>query len=296
LTFLFWNMGGESRIAAPTRSATNRIALLRSVLANLVRIHQVDVLMLAECPIPPQVLREAVNAGNSRQFQVPDAGSACETIAIFPAFSSRFLKREAESARFTCRRLRLPGREELLLVVVHLASKMHRSEDSQAMGLPQLSQIIQHLESKARHERTILVGDFNMNPFETGVVSAEGLNAVMTRELASRGGRTVDALEHPFFYNPMWSHFGDSTHELHPPGTPNHEPPGTCYYPAKESKWYYWNMFDQVLLRPALFSAFRNHDLRILVSDGTTAFLDARGIPKRTTVSDHLPILFRLDI
>jgi hypothetical protein len=295
LTFLFWNMGGPTAVRVSAESVT-RLGMLRSILVNLTKIHQVDLLLLAECPIRFRSLLAAINADNLQQFHTPDAGSMCETIALFPRFPGRFLKLESESARFTIRRIQCPGREELVLVVVHLPSKRHRSEDSQAFALPSLSLTIRDVERKLRHQRTLVVGDFNMNPFEPGFVTAEGLNAVMTRELASRGRRTVDAIKHPFFYNPMWSHFGDATHELHPPGHPNHEPAGTCYYPARESKWYYWNMFDQVLLRPALLPVFRNRDLRILTTDGNASFLDQRGMPNRTTISDHLPILFRLDL
>ena len=49
-----------------------------------------------------------------------------------------------------------------------------------------------------------------MNPFEHGVVAANGLNAVMARKVAARDTRTVLAHEYPFFYNPMWGHFGDA--------------------------------------------------------------------------------------
>ena len=94
----------------------------------------------------------------------------------------------------------------------------------------------------------------------------------------------------------MWGHFGDLTHERWPPGHPEHEPAGTCYYPAAESRWYYWNMFDQVLLRPELLPAFRGQDLKVLVTDGSTALLDDKGLPNRKEFSDHLPLLFRLNL
>ena len=42
------------------------------------------------------------------------------------------------------------------------------------------------MENKAGHKRTVLVGDLNMNPFETGLVTASGLNATMTRKLPRR--------------------------------------------------------------------------------------------------------------
>src|SRR5438477_507279 len=82
----------------------------------------------------------------------------------------------------------------------------------------------------------------------------------------------------------------------HAPGTAGHEPPGTCYYRAAESKWYYWNMFDQVLLRPGLLPYFKNQDLKILTTDGANSFLNKRGLPDRSRASDHLPIFFRLHV
>lgn len=55
-------------------------------------------------------------------------------------------------------------------------------------------------------------------------------------------------------------------------------------------------MFDQVLLRPELLSIFRNEELKILTGVSGTSFLTANGLPKRSVASDHLPILFRLEM
>jgi hypothetical protein len=79
-------------------------------------------------------------------------------------------------------------------------------------------------------------------------------------------------VERRFFYNPMWNHFGDSG--------PN--PPGTYYY----EDWPYWNMFDQVLVRPALLDRFVEDELRILDTvDGATV-LNNRKIPDANLASD----------
>jgi hypothetical protein len=125
-----------------------------------------------------------------------------------------------------------------------------------------------------------------MNPFESGLVSANGLNAVMDRSVAARGERTVQGTVHPFFYNPMWSRFGD--------GSPG--PSGTYYRDSGEHVTFFWNMFDQVLLRPELLARFRSEDLEILDSDGDASLLTPKGRPSRTKASDHLPVLFRLSL
>lgn len=297
LTFAFWNLGGPTD-TPPDQPASKRTELVQQTVANLARHYEVDVLILAELPGASSELLLRLNEGNVNPritgFRAPNPRSQCRRIVIFTRFPAKYIPPKAESPHFSARRMCLPGREEVLIVAVHLPSKLFRSEHSQSLDMPEISSTIRRLEQELGHQQTVLVGDLNMNPFEAGMIGAKGLNAAMTRETARSEGRTVDAERYPFFYNPMWGHFGDATHEIHPPGASEHEPPGTCYYPAREAHWYYWNMFDQVLLRPGLLPYFRNRDLRILVSDGTQSLLTEQGLPNRLLFSDHLPIIFRL--
>ena len=123
-----------------------------------------------------------------------------------------------------------------------------------------------------------------MNPFDHGLVLAQAFGAVMTRDLASAGERIVATRNYRLFYNPMWGYLGDSFSA----------PPGTYYYSASNPLTYYWNVFDQVLLRPGLMYTLT--ELQILGTDGQTSLLTKTGKPRKSEVSDHLPILFRLDI
>jgi hypothetical protein len=123
-----------------------------------------------------------------------------------------------------------------------------------------------------------------MNPFEDGVVSANGLHGVMTRSIAEKRTRVVQSQEYPFFYNPMWGLLGDST-----PGSP-----GTFYYSGAEHRTYFWNMFDQVLIRPDLLPLFDNEELEIPESDGEVSFLSDKDLPDKNVASDHLPVTFKL--
>lgn len=92
--------------------------------------------------------------------------------------------------------------------------------------------------------------------------------------------------EYPFFYNPMWNHFGDA----------NESPPGTYYYAGSRHKEFFWQMFDQVLLRPDLIELFELGALKILDKDGTSSLLTEHGLPNNNVISDHLPILFKLNL
>jgi hypothetical protein len=143
---------------------------------------------------------------------------------------------------------------------------------------------IGEVEQEVGHDRTVLVGDLNMNPFESGMVSAAGLNATMARDQASKGFRTVQGRQYPFFYNPMWGHFGDR----------DRNPAGTYYRDSGQHVNYYWNMFDQVLIRPSLLDMFPQDGVEIVTHAGTAPLLTSGGAPDLAKGSDHLPLLFRL--
>ena len=294
LTFVYWNMDGDFGAQKKT-SQSKKINLLRS-LKNLADLYEVDLFVLAECPLSIQDMLNFLNVKNPIKFRKPTT-TLCERVILLPRFPNKFVKAKLESKYYTCRHISLPARKDFLLVAVHLGSKLWKDEDDQTLSVTGFSREIRELElKKTKCDRTIVMGDLNLHPFDTAMVGAEGMNAVMTRAIAVKGQRTMDAKPYPFFYNPMWGHFGDLTHEEFPVGHDKHQPAGTCYYWAKKSKWYFWNMFDQVLIRPALLPHFKSENLKILHHDGVSTFLNDNGEPNRSYYSDHLPILLRLSI
>ena len=249
--------------------------------ADLADAHAVDVVVLAELRNDPAEVLLALNSGRGG-FHFPLGLSSY--VRIFCRFSREFLAPVFESERISIRRLMLPARSELLIAAVHLPSKLHWSSESQAFECAELARRIASEEDRAGHGRTILLGDFNMNPFEFGLVAAGGLNAVMSREIASRSTRIVQGQEYRFFYNPMWAHFGDAQTAT----------AGSYYYDSAEHVNYFWNVFDQVLLRPELAEGFDPGKLKILTSVGSRTLVRSDGRPDAGNSSDHLPILFEL--
>lgn len=269
LTFLFWNI--------------NRKPLQESI-ARLCTRHAIDILILAECEVTPLVMLRTLNRGTENPYDFPF--SECQKIAIYTRLPREFITPKLESISLTIRNISLPGSADILLAATHLPSKLHWSRESQAANCAELSHLIRQAEQDVGHSRTVLVGDLNMNPFEDGVIAANGLHAVMTRRLADKRSRIVQGQEYPFFYNPMWGHFGDT----------NQKPPGTYYDYRSEPISLFWNLFDQVVIRPDLMPFFHNEELEILTDDGEIAFLSEAAVPDNSVVSDHLPILFRMNI
>ena len=245
----------------------------------------VDVLMLAECAASSAEMLAALN-GDETQYSDANAASICERILVFTRFDEDFIKPIHESERLTVRSLKLPGAQEILLAVAHLPSKLFRNDADQDEGCGVIARQLEEVEIQAGHSRTVLVGDLNVNPFQHGAVSAAGLHGVMTRETALRGTRKVEGRPYKFFYNPMWSLLGDASKG----------PAGTYYYGKGSYIVYYWHMFDQVLIRPELLDSFRNEDLAIIDNDGEMPLVNKKGRPDRASGSDHLPIIFKLEI
>lgn len=271
INFLFWNLQKKP---------------LERFITNLAHEHKVDVLMLAECSIHPSILLTSLNHIDKAQYHY-SSQIGCEKIEVFTRFPRRFIKIVREDSRFTIRHLLIPTKTNILLAIAHLPSKMYFSDSSQVMMSTKLANEIELAEKQVGHFRTVLVGDLNMNPFEDGVVSAIGLHATMSRKIAERKSRTVQSKEYIFFYNPMWNFLGDETRS---------KTPGTYYFNQAEYRNFYWNTFDQVLIRPDLLPLFHIEDLQILDSDGKISFLSKDGLPNPNTVSDHLPIIFKLNL
>jgi hypothetical protein len=276
LTFLFWNL------------KSSNIVTLR----NLINYNKVDVLMLAECPMLPATVLEGLNQKSADFFQ---AESNCPRIQLFTKFREDFVLpverpcgEVIQSEYYTLRRLARPTRDEILLCGAHFPSKLHLEGGDLKSFTSQFILRLAEAERIANHTRTVLMGDLNMNPFEDGVVDATALHAVPSRRTARGESRQVYHDSYPYFYNPMWSHFGEKQ--------PGHA--GTYYFKSPGYRADHWNIYDQVLVRPALLDRFRDDDVKVLWYDvdGDVSLLNDNKRPNNRTMSDHLPILFQLDV
>ncbi|NEQ95682.1 MAG: endonuclease/exonuclease/phosphatase family protein [Cyanothece sp. SIO2G6] len=259
---LFWNLNRK---------------VLRDEVSYLAHRHDVDILILAEDNVSSLFRLSVLNAHSPTYFAT---STACERISIYTTFSDRFISLRHESPYYTFREIHLPALLPFLLVAIHWKSLMWRSKESQTIALTEIGRIIREEEASCNHRRTIVVGDFNAEPFENGMVAANGLHAVMSHSVAARGQRTLSPFgSYPFFYNPMWSLYGDE----------NDGPPGTYYRSSSEELCQFWHMFDQVLVRPELSPHLPRPSVKVVTEAGDTSLVNASGHP---TLSDHLPLLF----
>ena len=136
----------------------------------------------------------------------------------------------------------------------------------------------------------LLFGDFNMNPFEKGMIEPDGLNAVLSAHEALNEERVNWYKKFDYFYNPMWCFLGDRNYL-----TGEFRLPGSYYFRKTRSVLQtYWNVFDNVIMRPSVIKIFDFSSLKIIDHIGIESLVKENYRLKEEVYSDHLPITFKL--
>ncbi|MFV2058725.1 MAG: hypothetical protein ACC707_19860 [Thiohalomonadales bacterium] len=262
---LFWNAGKNK---------------VDSFLVSLANTGDVDLIILAEYDPLENSFLALVNRTEEVFEEIPQIG--CNRITIFIRLGIAAYEHGPESSYFTSKKLIFSDDFSMLLVGVHLPSKLYQSEQTQLLEASEFKREIEDAEDLLENHNTFIIGDFNMNPFEGGMVGASAFHSIPCEKIARYGSRTIKDREHKFFYNPMWNLFGD-----------NDNNPGSYYHRSSEQTVYFWNILDQVILRPELSPFFIKSSLEVLQSIGGAPLVSDTGKPN---VSDHLPIKFEFNL
>lgn len=271
MNFLFWNLNTKD---------------LKREVTELCEIYDIDVLMLVECGFDTTELLYQLNhkRGDGNYYFSP--GYICQNILIFSKFGDNFIAPIEETIRTTARRLFSVKYGDVLLIVIHFQSLVNWISHDQTAHIFKIKRFIDSLEKQLGHKKTIICGDFNMNPFDNAIVQSTGLHAVMEKNIALKEKRVIDGDDYYYFYNPMWGFLGDLGRG---------DVSGTYYYNAAKPINYFWNIFDQVLIRPDLITDFDDDALEIITTIGSKKLLTNNNVIS-SKYSDHLPIKFTLNI
>lgn len=271
VTFLYWNINRKS---------------IQHLIAAIAEEYSVDVIILAENEIPLVLLLTEINGRTGGGTYTP-ASSIDPRIHIFSRLPTGSIRLLQDYNGVTFRQVIPPIGQDILLVAAHLPSKMYADKEDQTAFCIRVARLVEEEENRLGHCRTVIIGDLNLNPFEPGVASADGFHGVLCRKVALKHSRTVRGENRRFFYNPMWGTFGKSTLK----------PPGTYDDASSKQTCYFWNVFDQVLIRPELLECFQDEDIEILSKAGKDSLLTTDSeIPDVSVGSDHLPLLCKIQI
>ena len=131
---------------------------------------------------------------------------------------------------------------KMLLGLVHLPSPSNWDLSSRNAQTPSIADSMRFCERTRDNNRSVLIGDFNLSPFDDGMVSFHGFHALMTRELAVRKNqRVVLGEKQPTFFNPMWQFILDG----------GVTPSGPPYFSNSQPICHYWYTSIKCLSGPA---------------------------------------------
>lgn len=259
---------------------THKNLLIDNVLAELVCENEIDILGLCEYSgdINKFVLRDDVRM----QYKVVKRIAGDKYAAIIYNSDRVSHKRLFnDSERYSIHEFWLEG-QTFILVFVHLPSKIYNDNvHSCSIQAQMIVHDIQCCEKKSCNQRTAIIGDFNMDPYEEPLLYCENFHAYPDKR-DTVTARTFQGAQFKSFYNPMWALFGDRVC-----------PPGTYYY-SKSGEAPQWHIFDQVIMRYEITKYFDADSLRIVTGTSNYYFADHHGRPDKEHFSDHFPIFFSI--
>lgn len=266
MRILFWNVNKKD---------------LTSLVCLIAASTNADIIVLAENSVSSNDTLLALKTNVSQNFYFPKVISKPDQkFHCFCRNPKLGLSETHKSGRTSVRKLKI-GHQNTLLVLVHGVDIRNYDKEARQEYAHILASDLRFLQDEKKTNKLILLGDFNMNPFERGMNMASGLNAMMTKTCVKLGSRKHLGDNYDFYYNPMWSLFGDNTDG----------PAGTIYDTSSQGP-YGWSMLDQVIIHHSIIGLFDN--VKILTEAGSKSLMSKKGRPDAKNASDHFPILVNL--
>lgn len=272
MRILFWN--------------TNKKSFIGDII-QLTKDQDVDFFVLAECPLSSDYIAKELTKSTKRKFYSLSSKIENRKFKIVSRFKIEIITnfdKDYGKKSWTINKIKFPGNSYLSIIAVHLPSKLYWDDHSLSMEAINLMKQIRNYEIK-NGKNTLVIGDFNMNPYDIGMTSTLGLHGEKHRDISKKRGRVVHGEYYDYFYNPMWNLLGD-----------NNENFGSYYFPKSVHNNVKWNIIDQVLLRPSLIQFFDDKKIKIIKRIGKKALLDKKSNKINKLVSDHLPLFIQLNI
>ena len=209
-----------------------------------------------------------------KNYEQHEGYGVCEKITLLCKRSIEIkVKREQNRyALYTCRSEGLSYN----LVGIHLPAPPTSDANDRKSVIRNIVHDITEQEKASKNRKTIVIGDFNCNPFDEEVIQKDAFNAVLFKELINKK-EVIRYNERDWrrFYNPIMNYISEETNTY-----------GSLYY-SSGSAPLYWNSFDQVLVRKELVDSIDALEYLRYIK-GKKLIKDVK---PNESISDHLPLL-----
>ena len=255
-------------------------------IADFTYVKDLDVLILAECTISAATIASNLSKSHTkRKFTyLKNTNSKFKIVTRLDGKCIKNFDKKFGGFSWSINKFLIPNIVEFSIVSVHLPSKLHWDDSSQTFEAVNMMNQVRDYE-RYNGKNTIIIGDFNMNPYEAGMTSTLGLHGMKDATIAKEKNRKVQGKLYDYLYNPMWNYLGD-----------DNDVPGTYFKRKAVHNNVMWNTFDQILVRPNLLNYFKIEDIEIVTHIGSESLIDVKTKKIKETYSDHLPIIITLKL
>lgn len=168
------------------------------------------------------------------------------------------------------------GIKDYILVAIHLEDRRNYAIADRKYTIQRLVGDIERIEDLLNCSNTIVIGDFNANPYDEELISKYTFNAVLFKSVIEKSEFTnPNSLKQKRFYNPILHYISEET-EMY----------GSFYY-EQDHMTSYWHCLDQVLVRKNLVNNVTN--IKYLKKINSQQLLGE--VAPNKEISDHLPLL-----
>lgn len=172
---------------------------------------------------------------------------------------------------------------DLHIIALHMPSQMSYNLDALKYNLSIFKSEFENHIGYSDDKNILLIGDFNVNPFESPIISFDGLGATNTINFNSR--KTFRGSEQSIYYNPTWNLYS----KKHFPGTFRKTRPSNTVFDIIDH-----HLLDQVIISQKLLKVIKNDNLDIIYKTSDFDIFDEAKL--KINFSDHLPIKYEFEI
>lgn len=172
---------------------------------------------------------------------------------------------------------------DLNIISLHLPSQMFQHMDALKEFIRDFRAKIDETIGSPLEKRIIVIGDFNVNPFEKPMIDFDGFSA--TNSINSKSKVTHLGKSKTYYYNPTWQLYSNNVF----PGTKYFQRPSGSSYDILEH-----HFLDQVVISIKLLNEIDWEKIKIVQK--SSKFIFKSNGSNKILESDHLPLAYQIKL
>ena len=168
---------------------------------------------------------------------------------------------------------------DIYIISLHMPSQMSYNLDALKYNLSEFKFEFENHIGNSEQKSILLIGDFNVNPFESPIVNYDGLSATNTTNFNAI--KKFRGSENHIYYNPTWKLYSNNNF----PGTFRKTRPSNSVFDVIDH-----HFLDQIILSHKLLKRISKEEIDIILKTSEFDIFDTT--LNKVKYSDHLPIKY----